>query len=164
MYKRQIHNNLGIALRAQSKQLEAIAHYEKALAIRPDYAAVHGNLGNTLREQGEFARAAAQYERALEIQPDFADAHLGLGLSLYNQRHLAAARDAYEAGIALDLPAGIAHVALRRVRIVLKTLVPESDVPPDQQVYEDAHPGLRIWNQPVDPGLPDLLHLSLIHI
>ena len=47
---------------------------------------------------------------------------------------------------------------MRCVWIALKTLVPESDVPPDQQVYEDAHLGLRIWNQPVDPGLPDLLH------
>lgn len=152
------HNLLGMAMRAQGDSDEAIAHYEVALAVEPDYVEVLCNLGNVLRDLDRPAEAAERYRTAAALQPDYAPAHLGLGLSLHRQGQLAAAKDAYEAGVALGPPVDIAHVALRRVRIALGDLTPNRDVAADQRQYEAAHPGLRVWNRPVEPGLIDYLY------
>ena len=43
--KQMAHNNLGIALADHGQVDSAIAHYQKALEIKPDYAEAHYNLG-----------------------------------------------------------------------------------------------------------------------
>ena len=53
---------------------EAIAHYRKALEIKPDYAGAHFNLGMALAGRGQFDEAIAHFQKALEIKPDFARA------------------------------------------------------------------------------------------
>ena len=54
---------------------EAIAHYRKALEIKPDYAEAHYNLGDVLAGRGQIDEAIAHYRKALEIKPDYAEAH-----------------------------------------------------------------------------------------
>jgi Flp pilus assembly protein TadD len=49
---------------------EAIAHYQKALQINPDYAKAHNNLGNALLKKGRVAEAITHYQKALQIKPD----------------------------------------------------------------------------------------------
>ena len=44
------HYNLGFALAGRGRIDEAMAHYQKALEIKPDYAEVHNNLGFALAE------------------------------------------------------------------------------------------------------------------
>ncbi len=58
---------------------EAIAHYERALVLKPDYATAHNNLGNALMRQDRMEEAQAHYERALALNPDYANAHNNLG-------------------------------------------------------------------------------------
>ena len=50
------HNNLGIALAGRGQVDEAIAHYRKALEIKPDYAEAHNNLGIALAGRGQGRR------------------------------------------------------------------------------------------------------------
>ena len=76
------HINLGIALAARGQFDEAIAHYRKALEIKPDYAEAHDNLGLALAGRGQVDEAIAHYRKALEIEPDYADAHYNLGIAL----------------------------------------------------------------------------------
>ena len=52
---------------------EAIAHYQKALEIKPDYAEAHNNLGLGLAGRGQFDEAIAHYRKALEIEPGNAE-------------------------------------------------------------------------------------------
>ena len=47
----QAHSNMGNALKEQGKIEEAIAAYEKALSIKPDYADAHYNIGTTLKNK-----------------------------------------------------------------------------------------------------------------
>ena len=61
---------------------EAIAHYEQALRIKPDYAEAHNNLGIALAQTGKIEDAIGQYEQALRIKPDYAEAHYNLGNAL----------------------------------------------------------------------------------
>lgn len=66
------HNNLAAALSAQGKQDEAIAHLEKALAIRPGYRDAHYNLGVAFARSGRPVAAIEELERAQRIGPDSA--------------------------------------------------------------------------------------------
>jgi tetratricopeptide (TPR) repeat protein len=49
---------------------DAVDHYQKALAIEPNVAAVLVNLGNALQSKEQFEEAIASYEKALAISPD----------------------------------------------------------------------------------------------
>ena len=63
-------NNLGNALFQKGQVAEAIAHYQKALAIQPDHAKAHYNLGNALAGQSKLDEAIVEFQKALAIQPD----------------------------------------------------------------------------------------------
>ena len=54
---------------------EAIAHFEQALRVKPDYAEAHYHLGNAFCTGGTFSDAIGHYEEALRLRPDFAEAH-----------------------------------------------------------------------------------------
>ena len=73
------HNNLGTALFQKGNVDEAIAHYQRALQIKPDYAEACYNLGNALLRMGSVDEAITHYQKALQIKPDYAEAHNNLG-------------------------------------------------------------------------------------
>ena len=76
------HNNLGTALPQKERVDEAIAQYQKALQIKPDYVEAFYNLGNALARKGRVDEAIAQFQKVLEIQPDCVRAHYKLGIAL----------------------------------------------------------------------------------
>jgi len=53
----------------------AISYYEKALAIKPDYAEAHYNLGFSLHRLGQLDAAVRSYKKVVAIKPDYAEAH-----------------------------------------------------------------------------------------
>ena len=55
---------------------EALKSYDRAIALRPNYAKAHCNRGSVLDILGRPADALVCYDRALAIQPDFAEAML----------------------------------------------------------------------------------------
>jgi protein O-GlcNAc transferase len=59
----------GATLQALGHWPAAQAAFEKALAIRPDFAEARNNLGNLLKEQGQMAAAQAQFEQVLSQVP-----------------------------------------------------------------------------------------------
>jgi tetratricopeptide (TPR) repeat protein len=82
------HYNFAIVLTGRGQVEEAIAHYRKALALKPDYAEAHNNLALTLAERGEVDLALAHYGKALESKPDYAPAHYNLAVVLTSRRQL----------------------------------------------------------------------------
>ena len=56
---------MGNALKEQGKLEEAIEAYNKALAIKPDYAEAYNNMGNALQEQNKLEEAIEAYNKAL---------------------------------------------------------------------------------------------------
>jgi tetratricopeptide (TPR) repeat protein len=58
------HNNLGNALHAQGKLVEAVAEFRTAIRIEPDHAEPHLNLGLALKAQGNLAEAIAELRKA----------------------------------------------------------------------------------------------------
>jgi len=71
-------NNLGTAFLEKGQYDQAIAHNERSIALRPDYAPGYNNLGAALRAAGRLDEAVARYKQALELKPDFASASYNL--------------------------------------------------------------------------------------
>ena len=70
---------------ARGESAEALACYQRALQLNPDFAEAHNNLGTALQDQGKIAEALACYRRALQLKPDYAEAHNNLGNALQDQ-------------------------------------------------------------------------------
>ena len=79
----------------------AAAHCQRAIALRPDFAAAHNNLGNIFRKQGQLDVATPCFEQALALDPDDAAAHKNLGNVLRSQNKLGEAAARYERALAL---------------------------------------------------------------
>lgn len=73
------HNNLGVELLRKGQLDDAMIHFQKTLAIKPDHAEAQNNLGNVFLRKGQVDDAVAHYRKALEIRPDYASAYNNLG-------------------------------------------------------------------------------------
>jgi Tfp pilus assembly protein PilF len=60
----------------------ALADYDRAVAIRPDFAEAHGNRGNALREMGRHREALDACNRALALKPDYNEGYNNRGNAL----------------------------------------------------------------------------------
>ncbi len=80
------HNNLGFTLVTMPGHLpDAIAEYEEALRIAPNYPEAHFNLGAALimsRDPSVVGQAIAEYQTAIRLRPGYAEAHNNLGNAL----------------------------------------------------------------------------------
>ena len=70
----EAYNNRGNALQDLKRFEEALASYDKALAIRPDYAEAYSNRGIALQDLKRFEEALASYDKAIALKPDYAEA------------------------------------------------------------------------------------------
>ena len=62
---------------------DAIAEYEEALRIKPDYAEAHTNLGTLLAGMpGKLPEAIAEFRAAIRFRPDYPEAYNDLGVVL----------------------------------------------------------------------------------
>ena len=124
----EYYSNLGVALKELGRLDQALASFDNALALKPDYAhaAAHrkdafarGNdpvfmtdLGNALQRQGLLDEAVAAHRQAIALKPDFAEAHYNLGITLVAQNRLDEAIAAYRQAIALKPDFAEAHTNL----------------------------------------------------
>jgi protein O-mannosyl-transferase len=109
------HYNLGVLYAERPGRLpDAIAEFQAALRIRPDYPEAHVNLGNCLSQiPGRLPDAIAEYQAALRIKPDYAEAHNDLGIALsFTPGRLPDAIAEYQAALRIDPDYAEAHVNL----------------------------------------------------
>jgi tetratricopeptide (TPR) repeat protein len=66
--------------------------YDRALAVRPDYAEALSNRGLTLKELKRFEEALASYDRALTLRPDYGNALSNRGVALHELKRFEEAR------------------------------------------------------------------------
>jgi Tfp pilus assembly protein PilF len=85
------HNNLGVVLAGKGRVDEGIIQFQKALAIKPDFAKAHYNLGSYLLQKERVDEAIVQFQKALASSPDFTYAHNMLGYALLQKRDVDAA-------------------------------------------------------------------------
>ena len=95
-------NHLGFVLRALGRLDEARACYERAVALKPDYAEAHDRLGALRCEQHGPAAGVPHFRRVVELQPAHAPGWSNLGAALVMDGQLPSARDAFARALALD--------------------------------------------------------------
>ncbi|MFS8116868.1 MAG: tetratricopeptide repeat protein [Microcoleus sp.] len=79
------HFNLANRLFTEGKRDEAIESYEKAIAIKPDWAEAYGNIGSARSQQGDLDSAIVNYQKAVALKPELEVLHFNLGNSFLQQ-------------------------------------------------------------------------------
>src|SRR5215212_9986400 len=77
-----MHADVGQAYHDAGLAREAIAEYEKATALCPQFADLQTKLGALLREVNDLPGARIRYEAALQQKPNYVPARLQLGVIL----------------------------------------------------------------------------------
>jgi Tfp pilus assembly protein PilF len=114
------HNNLALFDVDHGHLDDAIAHYERALAIVGDReihsqispALLHNNLGLAFSRKGGEDQAAAHYRKAIELRDDFADAHTNLATLLLAKGSTAEAIEHYRKAVNLPPEDVASHARL----------------------------------------------------
>ena len=119
-------HNRGTALLAQRRYEEALASYDKALAIRPGYIAALHCRGIVLRNLNRPAEALASHDRALAIRPDDAEGLYVRGNALLALKRYAEALTSFDRALAIH-PGYVAAlhnrgIALRYLRRAVEAL------------------------------------------
>lgn len=105
------HGNLGDWYSGQDKYAEAIPHYEKSLAMRPQSEEIHFNLALALQRVNRRADAMAHYREAIRLVPTYAKAHINIGAMMLDEGKAADAIPWIDKGLELDATLVPGHYA-----------------------------------------------------
>jgi tetratricopeptide (TPR) repeat protein len=108
-----MHADLGQAYADTGLPREAIAEYEKAVALCPDFADLRTKLGTLLRQVHEDDYARAQYEAAILARPNYVPAHILLGVTLFAKGELDRAEEEWKKALEIDRDSMSAKMYLR---------------------------------------------------
>lgn len=104
------YSNIGRALLVEMKRpAEALANFDRALQLKPDYVEAHNHRGNVLLELGRPAEALASYDRALQLKPGLADAHNNRGNALLDLQRAQEALASFDRALQLKPGSADAH-------------------------------------------------------
>jgi tetratricopeptide (TPR) repeat protein len=81
---------------------EAVASYDKTLALKADSAEAFNNRGAALKELKRFGEALASFDKAVALQPDDAEAFNNRGIALQELRRFDEALASYDRALALE--------------------------------------------------------------
>ena len=84
------------------RHAEALASFDRALALEPRFADALNNRGNALRDLDRPAQALASFDQALALEPRFADALNNRGNALRDLDRPAEALDSFDRALAID--------------------------------------------------------------
>ena len=130
------HNNLALLLQEGGDLPGAIAHYQEALRLKPDYVEAHDHLGSALAASGRFEEAVPEFEEALRLEPNSADTQNNLGEALIRVNRVSDALEHYQ--LALRLQPDSAEIntnlgnALFQLGRATEAIEPCRDVAPPQ--------------------------------
>jgi predicted O-linked N-acetylglucosamine transferase (SPINDLY family) len=135
---------MGVTLQEQGKLEEAIEAYNKALALKPDYAEAYNNMGIAFKKQGKLEEAIEAYNKAIALKPDYANAYHNMGDVFENQGKLEEAIEAYNKALVIKPD----HEAARTGKIHQQKLICNWE-----SIAEDVHliPGLGTSEKDVPP-------------
>ena len=86
----------GNALEDLKRYDEALAAYEQAIRLDPNYALAYNNTGNALEDLKRYEEALAAYDQAIRLNPNYALAYNNKGLALDRLGKSKEAKQAYD--------------------------------------------------------------------
>ncbi len=107
--------NLGVTACGAGRLDEAVTHFQRSLALRPEFAEAHNNLGLIFLSQGRLEVSAQSFRAALAVRPDYGNALFNLAGIALRQGDPPAAIEAYQRLLALSPEDADAHHQLGKV-------------------------------------------------
>ncbi len=102
----------GLKLMQEKKADQAVAQFEEAVKIFPEYLHAINKLGEQYVQMKKMPEAQTAFERAIAINTKFALPHINLGLLLNDQKRFDEAIAEFETGNRLDDSYPMAHLNL----------------------------------------------------
>ena len=119
------YGNRGLAWAELGDHIKAIANYDRALCINPQYAIAYNNRGSAKNELDRPDEAIVDFNRALSIDPDLAGCYVNRGSAKTNLKRYEEAIQDYDAALRIHPEFAEAHFSRGMTRI-------------DQERYVDA--------------------------
>lgn len=91
----------GLAKADQGEMLEAIAYWDQALSLNPNFSAIWHNRGSALGHLGRLEEAIASFDQALKINPQDFQAWNDRGNALYNLKQWEKAIESWDQALTL---------------------------------------------------------------
>ncbi len=110
-----MHAEVGQAYADAGLPREAIAEYEKAVRLCPQFADLRTRLGTLLREVNELPRAREQYEGAIGARPNYVPARMQLGVTLLSLGETEGAAEQWRKVLELEPENARAKMYLRMI-------------------------------------------------
>ena len=98
----ETHNNRGIAYCEKGAYDKAIATFQKAIDLKPDYANAHYNQGIAYMKKGEVDKAWSAYYRAIQCRRNYAEAYNNRGIAYHLKGETIYALQDYTMAIGLN--------------------------------------------------------------
>jgi tetratricopeptide (TPR) repeat protein len=95
-------NNRGFVLEGLGRLKDALASYEEAISLSPNFALAYNSRGRVLRSLERFGESLASLDTAIALDPNLARAHCNRGLALNDLKRHQEALASLDAAIALD--------------------------------------------------------------
>lgn len=111
-----------MALLQGDRHEEAIAHFDRAIAIDPQHAEAYCGRAISRRQTGQNKAAIADYERAIALKPKFYKAHNNLGVVLQVMGRPREAIASYERALAANPRYARAHINRGNALLELRDL------------------------------------------
>ena len=119
--------SLGTLLTDIGKAENAIAAYDVAIRLKPDYAAAHCNRGSLYYALGNYTAALHDYDAAIRLKPERSEGYFNRAVTHFHLQHYTAAVRDYDAALArnsddVDAYLGRAHAnfAMQRYTAALQ--------------------------------------------
>ena len=88
--------SVGYLFYLQEKHEDAIAAYDQAIQLKPDYAGAYSNRGVAKSELGRHEDAIADYNQAIQLKPNYAEAYNNRGVAKNDLGRIDGARQDFE--------------------------------------------------------------------
>lgn len=101
----RVYHNRGLAFYRVKMKKEALADYNKALELNPDYSYVYNDRGAIYLEGGRYQEALSDFNKSIALKADYARPYLGRGLVFEALHDPSAARADFRKGCELGMGA-----------------------------------------------------------
>jgi Flp pilus assembly protein TadD len=108
-----LHDDAALLYLEVGRPGNAVAHFQRSLALKGRSAPAHYNLGTALSVAGRLDEAVYEYRQAIQIDPSYANAHNNLGSVLLSQGKTAEAAREFREAVRLQpqSASGLANLA-----------------------------------------------------
>jgi Flp pilus assembly protein TadD len=117
-YRRQFPKNAvkefdkGVGADKDQKRDDAIRHYERSIALAPDFYPAHNNLGSDYLSKADFAGAEKEFKEVLRVNQNDSQAYFNLGHVLMLTKRFAEAEKALQQGLQKQPDSAFGHFLL----------------------------------------------------